>query len=90
VPAFMGHARALLKPDATVGAWICLPHRDKLRRCVEQAAQQDMVCCRDVHTHSSTTHLLRVFACRVRSFSTCQIDDRAALVGMLPPQPQQL
>jgi hypothetical protein len=45
VQSYFDHARALLKPDAAVGDWICTIHRNKLRQCVENAVPQDMVRC---------------------------------------------
>jgi hypothetical protein len=46
VQSYMDHARALLKPEAAVGDWICTIHRNKLRQCVEDdTAPQAMVSC---------------------------------------------
>jgi hypothetical protein len=41
----MDHARALLKPEAAVGDWICVRHRDTLKQCVENTTPQNMVRC---------------------------------------------
>ena len=73
VQSHMDHAHTLLKPDADVGVWVCMRHRDALKQCVEQAtALQPMVRCKFVRFQLGVWLFTHVCCC----CNSKVIDDR--------------